>query len=222
MHLPRHLRFRAFTLIELLVVIAIIAILAALLLPALALAKAKARRTECLNDLKQFGGGARASANDNEGKFPWQVDMSLGGSKVAPDWADHMRALSNELVTPKILVCPSHKGKLALSDWSLLAGEDNVSFFLGLDAEESKPETVLAGDSNILGGGGGLDAFWNSFIGSSIDATWDNNVHVRKGNLCLSDGSVQMVNTIELQNQIATALASGSTNVTFSKPRGAL
>jgi type II secretory pathway pseudopilin PulG len=204
------------------VVIAIIAILAALLLPALALAKAKARRTECVNDLKQFGTGGRGWANDNDGKFPWQVDMSLGGSKGATDWADHMRTLSNELVTPKILACPSHKGKVPITDWALLAGEDNVSYFFGLDAEESKPQTILAGDSNIVGGGGGLDQFWNSFIGTSIDATWENTVHVRKGNLCLADGSVQMVNTIELQSQISVALAAGSTNVTFSKPRGTL
>ena len=74
----------------------------------------------------------------------------------------------------------------------------------------------------MLGGGGGLDAFWNTAAGSSIDATWENNVHMRRGNIALADGSVQTTTAVSLRDLIGAALGAGNTNVVFSKPQGVL
>ncbi len=64
-------RRRAFTLVELLVVIGIIAVLAALVMPALAAARERARRTQCISRLHQIDLAFRMYTNDHDNVYPW-------------------------------------------------------------------------------------------------------------------------------------------------------
>jgi len=95
-------RFRAFTLIELLVVIAIIAILAAILFPVFAKARAKARQSACVSNLKQLGLAFQQYTSDYDGVFPLGTPscVSMGGQQW---WT----ALDPYVKNAGILTCPS-------------------------------------------------------------------------------------------------------------------
>jgi len=193
---------RAFTLLELLCVIAVIAILAALLLPALSEAKARARRIQCVSHLRQLGIGFQSFAHDHNSRFPMSVPAAAGGALEFVQNASNPRGefyfafrqfqtLSNELVSPKLLVCPADN-RLAATNFFGLHNE-NVSYFVGVDADYSQPNSLLSGDRNLTNGFGGRATILR--LGPLSSLRWTAELHRFKGNLLYADGSVLERNT---------------------------
>jgi prepilin-type N-terminal cleavage/methylation domain-containing protein len=216
----RKSRLTAFTLIELLVVIAIIAILASLLLPALAKAKARAQRISCVNNLKQVGLAFRIYSNDNGEKFPWLVAAPDGARGLA--MVENYRSASNQLNTPKVLVCPSDGGKSKSSDFDPARfSNTNVSYSLGYDsanlnnpaADETKPQSILTADRNHV-----QSTWTDPGAGNTPNASWDQGIHVNAGNIGLGDGSAQQVNNALLSKQVRSAGEDNGWPVTLTKP----
>jgi prepilin-type N-terminal cleavage/methylation domain-containing protein/prepilin-type processing-associated H-X9-DG protein len=231
-----HQTKRAFTLIELLVVIAIIAILAAMLLPALAAAKKKAQRISCTNSLKQVGLAFRQWAMDNNDMYPMRVAAAMGGAdvhvgnRVVAAAQNTSRGvfgmflvLSNELNTPKVLYCPaeyessrqpasSFGATTTVASQIPYTNDLQVSYFVGVDCDETYPQMFLAGDHNLGNGNpptapfqAGVAQNQNPFqaLGTNnVTVGWMDNQHMKQGNVAMADGSVQGFSRSRLQEAL--------------------
>lgn len=175
-------RKKGFTLIELLVVIAIINILAGMLLPSLTRAKEEARRTSCLNNLRNVGQALTMYAGENDGFYPPE-----DSSPTEPNDLDLL--FPSYLDNPAVFWCPSdimkptrfeaessyaYLGKVQTTGGKIALRRDSDPGFVrvGTEIVETPP---LAGDDGC-GFGWGSDERPN---------------HTGGGNLLFLDGRVK-------------------------------
>ena len=213
---------QAFTRLELAALLTGLALLAAIALPVLASSKLRSEQVTCLSNLRQVGHAAHLWANEHGDRTPWATPESEGGTRGSssvfkPNPWFQIGWMSNELVTPKILVCPSDQvggpRKMA-NDFSNRPGgffnpafrNSSLSYLVGLHAIFELSWTILGGDRNIRWDAanvgcslGFLNAEQLSYRGRF---GWTNSIHGVTGNLLRSDGSVEELSTAGLQRAV--------------------
>ena len=198
-----HRGSEAFTLVEMLTVIAIIGILAALLLPALQQAKARAMRVQCVGHLKETGLAFHLFANDHGGKLPTQVSTNDGGSLEfvtagyqisGPFYFSykHFRPLAGALGTPKLFACPADLERWPATNF-IQFNNWNLSYDIGLVTDLNNPGAILAADRNYPSH---PDPAYHSVDIRQIPCPanlrhWGVDLHERKGNILFADGHAE-------------------------------
>jgi prepilin-type processing-associated H-X9-DG protein len=173
--------------------------------------KRRAQRIQCINNLQEMGTAFHIFAHDHGGKFPMQTPAAEGGSEefVAAGTSingtfyfsyRHLQTLANELVVPRILVCPADLTRDPAANFSSLQNS-NVSYFVNAYADYNQPISALAGDRNITN-----DALATaSLVRGPYGLRWTAGLHSFKGNVLFSDAHVEQLNNAPMDLPGATA-----------------
>ena len=179
-----------FTRRDLLVSVIACALLLLLAFPAMIRAKRRAQRIACCGQLAQISLAFKQWSLDHANAYPMNLSTNFGGTQ---EWAllgeacRYFAAISNELNTPLLLACPSDTRRKSARNFASLANS-KISYWLAVPTEGAQPQTLLAGDRNLLGGtrltNGIVELTTNDLV------SWGRDLHNGVGNVALADGSV--------------------------------
>lgn len=204
------MRVVAFTRVELLTVLAIAAVLGVIFFAGSLRAKRQAQERQCARILKSVGLAFRQWAIDSGDTYPMRREMSIGGSMESAANGEvffTFVVMSNEINTPKILICPADVRAPATNFSSPLANS-NLSYFVGVTADETEPRKILMGDRNLTNGP--LSANRLLLLTTNSAPGWDHQLHRFRGNVSFADGSVQSVDIPRVRLAVTNA---GSDNL---------
>jgi hypothetical protein len=188
--------------IELLLILLVLALLILVLWPSVRQARG---RQVCVNQLRQIAVAGFMSNNGYGLSTRWGTNKN--GTKEYIETGEvfrHFLAMTNELKTPKILVCPTDKQRTRATHWTNFSNQ-KLSYFLAVDVVDFSPQMLLAGDRNITGGlltNRNLMLLW-----SNSSAAWSSQLHKKFGNIALADGSVHRMTEQQLRLQIQADIA---------------
>jgi hypothetical protein len=197
---------------EVLVSISVVALFAVMAFSIFAKSRVRASRINCVSNLKQIGLAFRMWSGDQGGGFPWAVSITNGGTLEfagKPEVFRHYLAISNEMSSPKVLTCEQDEQRTKASSWDQVTSDSrHISYFLGLTADQSRPQMILTGDRNLTTNGrlalGLIGVTSNTVLGLAPI------LHKNSINVGLADGSAQQMPESMLQRLNGAQLASSS------------
>lgn len=188
-------RNRALTKIEVVVFIAVIAaVFFFAILQVLLAANKGAKGIKCVNNLKQMGVAHQLWVDDTDNQFPLLASSEDNDARKSTrnDSAYILwQAMSNQLGTPQILICPADRKRTIATSFAIGFGNANISYFLNA-AAKIDPQMVLDGDANLTVDGvpvqsGILNLWTNSRVGWTKER---NHGTASRGFIGMADGSV--------------------------------
>lgn len=119
---------------------------------------------------------------------------------LAGDVLSTFRVMSNELSTPRILLCPSDDKGQSATNFTTDFDVTKISYFVGADAVATNASMFLAGDRNLTNGTRLRNGLLE--LTTSRPSGWTSEIHQKAGNIGFADGSVQQLSNLGLRTAL--------------------